>query len=48
MKSEDTLITVFGNSKTNFQAIEDQLHTLIKISAAKKTAPKLIMEANVK
>ena len=48
VKSEDTLITVFGNSKTNFQAIEDQLHTLIKISAAKKTAPKLIMEANVK
>jgi thymidine phosphorylase len=48
VKSEDILVTVFGNSRTNFQAIEDQLHTLIKISAAKKTAPKLIMEANVK
>ncbi len=48
VKAEDTLVTVFMNSKTDIASIEEQVHQCIKISASKKQAPKLIMEANVK
>ena len=48
IKSTDTLFTVFGNSKTDFGLIEEQIKNCIKISASKKTPPKLILEANVK
>jgi pyrimidine-nucleoside phosphorylase len=48
VKPGDTLVTVFGNSKTDFNSIEQQLHSLIRIAAAKKTGPKLILEASVK
>ena len=48
VKATDTLVTVFGNSKTNFALVEEQIRACIKISASKKPAPKLILEANVK
>jgi pyrimidine-nucleoside phosphorylase len=48
VKPDDTLVTVFGTRKTDFDLITSQIHSMIKISAAKKTAPKLILEANVK
>jgi hypothetical protein len=48
VKPDDTLVTVFGSKKTDFDLIGSQIHSMIKISAAKKTAPKLILEANVK
>jgi pyrimidine-nucleoside phosphorylase len=48
VRAEDTLVTVFMNAKTDFLAVEAQLHEYIKISTAKKPAPKLILEANVK
>jgi pyrimidine-nucleoside phosphorylase len=48
VKAEDTLVTVFLNAKDDFAQIEEQLHQCIKISQAKKPAPKLILEANVK
>ena len=48
VKADDTLVTVFGNAKTNFAQIEEQIHHCIKIGHSKKHAPKLILEANVK
>ena len=48
VRAEDTLVTVFGNSKTNFAEIERKLRSMIRISATKKSAPALIVEANVK
>lgn len=48
VRADDILVTVFGNSKTDFAAIEADLRSAIKISSAKKTAPKLIIEASVK
>ena len=48
VKPEDILVTVFGNAKTDFTLVEEQIRHCIKISTAKKPAPKLIIEANVK
>ena len=48
VRAEDTLVTVFGNENTDFQLIERQIHSIIKITTSKKSAPKLILEANVK
>jgi hypothetical protein len=48
VRAEDPLVTIFGNEKTDFTAIEAQIHSMIKITTSKKTAPKLILEANVK
>jgi pyrimidine-nucleoside phosphorylase len=48
VRPEDTLVTVFGTEKTDFNWIENQIHTMIKITTSKKAAPKLILEANVK
>lgn len=48
VKAEDTLITLFGTSKTDFTAIKRQIEECIRISSTKKIAPKLIIEANVK
>jgi len=48
VKAEDTLVTVFMNAKTDLEWVEAQLHHCIKISQAKKPAPKLIVEANVR
>jgi pyrimidine-nucleoside phosphorylase len=48
VKSEDILVTVFGKTTTDFKRIEEQLHASIKITASKKMAPKLIIEANAK
>jgi pyrimidine-nucleoside phosphorylase len=48
VRAEDTLVTVFGNESTDFQLIERQIHSIIKITTSKKSAPKLILEANVK
>ncbi|MBS1958826.1 MAG: thymidine phosphorylase [Bdellovibrionales bacterium] len=48
VKPEDTLVTIFANSKTDLAQVEEELRNCIKISTAKKTAPKLIVEANVK
>jgi pyrimidine-nucleoside phosphorylase len=48
VKAEDTLVTVFGKTTTNFTHVEEQLREFIKIGGTKKMAPKLILEANVK
>jgi pyrimidine-nucleoside phosphorylase len=48
VKANDTLVTVFGKRSTDFDLIESQIHSMIRIGASKKTAPKLILEANVK
>jgi len=48
VRAEDPLVTIFGNQKTDFAWIEHQLHSMIMITTSKKTAPKLILEANVK
>ncbi len=48
VKSDDTLVTVFGKNNTNFTEVEEKIRQFIKIGTAKKTAPKLIIEANVK
>jgi len=48
VKPDDTLVTIFGSSKTDFGVLESDLRQAIKISSAKKTAPKLIIEASVK
>jgi pyrimidine-nucleoside phosphorylase len=48
VRTDDTLITVFGNENTDFPLIERQIHSIIKITTSKKSAPKLILEANVK
>jgi len=48
VRADDPLVTVFGNEKTDFAWVEDQIHSMIKITTGKKTAPKLILEANVK
>jgi pyrimidine-nucleoside phosphorylase len=48
VRAEDTLVTIFGNEKTDFNWIESQVHSMIKITTTKKVAPKLILEANVK
>lgn len=48
VKSDDTLVTVFGKTSTDFDFIERMLRSYIKISTTKKTAPKLILEANVR
>ena len=48
VKANDTLVTVFAKNNTDMATIESQIRESIKISSAKKTAPKLIIEANVK
>ncbi len=48
VKAGDTLVTVFGNAKTNFENVERLLKSYLKISTSKKAAPKLILEANVR
>jgi pyrimidine-nucleoside phosphorylase len=48
VKSEDILVTVFGNAKTDFAMMETQIRNCIKITTSKKMAPKLIIEANAK
>ena len=48
VRAEDPLVTIFGNEKTDFAWVEEQIHSMIKITTSKKTAPKLILEANVK
>lgn len=48
VKTDDKLVTVFGNEQTQPAEIEDAIRKLIKISTTKKMAPKLIIEANVK
>jgi pyrimidine-nucleoside phosphorylase len=48
VRAEDTLVTVFGNSKTSFVEIEKKIRSMIRISTTKKSAPALIIEANVK
>lgn len=48
VKPDDTLVTVFANSKTDLATVEAELRNSIKISSVKKLAPKLIVEANVK
>jgi pyrimidine-nucleoside phosphorylase len=48
VRSGDTLVTVFGKNTSNFRQIEERIHSLIKITTAKKAAPKLILEANIK
>lgn len=48
VKPDDTLVTVFAKNNTDLAGIEAQIRESIKISSAKKTAPKLILEANVK
>lgn len=48
VKPNETLVTVFGKTGTDFAWIESQIHTSIKISATKKNAPKLILEGNVR
>jgi pyrimidine-nucleoside phosphorylase len=47
-RADDTLVTIFGNEKTDFSWMEEQIHSMIKITTSKKIAPKLILEANVK
>ena len=48
VRAEDTLVTIFLRANTDASYVEEQLRQFIKISAAKKPAPKLILEANVK
>jgi pyrimidine-nucleoside phosphorylase len=48
IKPDDTLVTVFASAKTDLVSLEAELRNCIKISSTKKTAPKLIVEANVK
>lgn len=48
VKASDTLVTIFAKSTTDLAPIEAQIRESIKISSAKKMAPKLIIEANVK
>jgi pyrimidine-nucleoside phosphorylase len=47
-RADDILATVFMNETSNSTEIEDSLRKLIKIGSAKKAAPKLILEGNVK
>jgi pyrimidine-nucleoside phosphorylase len=47
-KPDDTLVTVFLNSKTDFPLIEAEVREMIKIGTSKKAAPKLLIETNVK
>ena len=48
VRSGDTLVTVFGRTDTDFKRIEEKIHNLIRITTAKKVAPKLILEADIK
>ena len=48
VKPNDTLVTIFAKNNTDLALIENQIRESIKISSAKKLAPKLILEANVK
>ncbi len=48
VKKGEVLVTAFGNEKTDFRLIEERIHSIITITTAKKSAPKLILEANAK
>ncbi len=48
IKANDTLVTIFAKKNSNLTQVETKIRECIKISATKKAAPKLIIEANVK
>jgi pyrimidine-nucleoside phosphorylase len=48
VKAEDTLVTAFMHTDSDIAYVEGKLREYITISTAKKPAPKLIVEANVK
>ena len=48
VRAEDTLVTAFMQNATDAQYLEEQIHQCIKIHQAKRSTPKLILEANVK